>query len=130
MGSSDPILADMKATETRHIGGVQVDVFRAGAGRVKRMIYPPGFRWSTHLKSAIGTDLCQHAHVGFIARGQIHVEFADGHIEKFAAPQAYAVGPGHDGWVVGDEPAVVIEFDFEGQTAEKFGLPGRQSLNL
>jgi len=118
------MLADMKATESRTIGGVQVDVFRAGTGRVKRMIYPPGFRWSTHLKAIIGTELCQHAHVGFIARGQIHVKFADGHVEEFAAPQAYAVGPGHDGWVVGDEAAVVIEFDFEGQTAEKFGMGG------
>ena len=91
MSSSDPLLADMKSCETRTVGGVQVDVFRAGAGRVKRMIYPPGFRWSTHLKPIIGCDLCQHAHVGFIARGEMHVKFADGHVEKFAAPQAFAV---------------------------------------
>src|ERR1700722_17626640 len=123
MSSSDPLLADMKSCETRNLGGVPVDVFRAGAGRVKRMIYPPGFRWSTHLKPIIGSDLCQHAHVGFIARGELHVKFADGHVEEFAAPQAFAVAPGHDGWVVGSEPAVLIEFDFEGQTAEKFGIP-------
>lgn len=122
MSSSDPLLADMKSCETRTLGGVQVDVFRAGAGRVKRMIYQPGFRWSTHLKPIIGSDLCQHAHVGFIARGELHVKFADGHVEEFAAPQAFAVPPGHDGWVVGNEPAVLIEFDFEGQTAEKFGI--------
>ena len=123
MSSSDPLFADMKSCETRTVGGVQVDVFRAGAGRVKRMIYQPGFRWSTHLKPIIGSDLCQHAHVGFIAHGELHVKFADGHVEKFAAPQAFAVSPGHDGWVVGNEPAVLIEFDFEGQTAEKFGIP-------
>jgi prepilin-type processing-associated H-X9-DG protein len=112
----------MKGAESRTVGGVQVDVFRAGAGRVKRMIYPPGFRWSTHLKPIVGTEWCQHAHAGFIARGQIHVGYADGHVEEFAAPQAYAVAPNHDGWVVGDEAAVVIEFDFEGQTAEKLGI--------
>jgi prepilin-type processing-associated H-X9-DG protein len=121
------MLADMKGCESRTIGGVQVDVFRAGAGRVKRAIYQPGFRWSTHLKPIVGTEWCQHAHVGFIARGQINVGFSDGHVEEFIAPQAYTVGPGHDGWVVGSEPAVVIEFDFEGQTAEKFGLPGQRS---
>ena len=113
----------MTSCETRTVGGVQVDVFRAGAGRVKRMIYQPGFRWSTHLKPIIGSDLCQHAHVGFIARGELHVKFADGHVEEFTAPQAFAVPPGHDGWVVGNEPAVLIEFDFEGKTAEKFGIP-------
>jgi len=123
MSSSDPLLADMTACETRTVGGVQVDVFRAGAGRVKRMIYQPGFRWSTHLKPIIGSELCQHAHVGFIARGELHVKFADGHVEEFIAPQAFAVPPGHDGWVVGNEPAVLIEFDFEGKTAEKFGIP-------
>ena len=122
MSSSDPLLADMTACETRTVGGVQVDVFRAGAGRVKRMIYPPGFRWSTHMKPIVGTELCQHAHVGFIARGALHVKFADGHVEEFAAPQAFAVSPGHDGWVVGNEPAILIEFDFEGKTAEKFGI--------
>ncbi len=121
--SSDPLLAAMKSCETRTVGGVQVDVFKAGAGRVKRMIYQPGFRWSTDLKPIIGTDLCQHAHVGFIARGELHVKFADGHVEEFVAPQAFAVGPGHDGWVVGSEPAVLIEFDFESKTAEKFGIP-------
>lgn len=122
MSISDSLLAPMPGADSRNAGGVQVDVFRAGTGRVKRMIYPPGFRWSSDLKPIAGTEWCQHAHVGFIARGQIHVGFANGRVEKFAAPQAYAVGPGHDGWVVGDEPAVVIEFDFEGQTAEKFGM--------
>ena len=123
MSPSDPLLGDMKSCETRTVGGVQVDVFRAGAGRVKRMIYQPGFRWSTHLKPIVGSELCQHAHVGFIARGELHVKFADGHIEEFVAPQAFAVPPGHDGWVVGDGPAVLIEFDFEGKTAEKFEIP-------
>ena len=41
----------------------------------------------------------------------------------FAAPQAVSIEPGHDGWVVGDEPAVLIEVDFEGETARRFGLP-------
>jgi hypothetical protein len=117
----------MPGAESRTVGGVQVDVFRAGAGRVKRMIYPAGFRWSENLKKTIGTEWCQHAHVGFIAQGEIHVGFADGRVEKFVAPQAYAVGPGHDGWVVGDQAAVVIEYDFEGQTAEKFGMGGAAS---
>ena len=122
MSSPDPLLAAIKSCESRVIGGVQVDIFHAGTGRVKRSIYPPGFRWSTHMKPLIGTEWCAHAHVGFIARGRLHVQFQDGHVEEFAAPQAYAVAPGHDGWVVGDEPAVTIEFDFEGETAEKFGI--------
>jgi hypothetical protein len=122
MTSTDPLLAPMKETEHREIGGVQLDVARAGTSRVKRVIYPPGFRWSTHLKPIVGTDLCQHAHVGFLARGQIHIQYADGCTLEFAAPQAIAIEPGHDGWVVGDEPAVLIEFDFEGETAQRCGM--------
>jgi hypothetical protein len=123
MNFLDSLLAPMPGTESRTIGGVRVDVFKAGAGRVKRMIYPPGFGWSKDLKPVVGTEWCEHAHVGFIAHGEVQVRFADGRVVKYAAPQAYTMEPGHDGWVVGDEPAVVIEFDFEGLTAEKFGLP-------
>ena len=122
MATTDPLLAPMKGADTRVVGGVQVDVTRAGSGRIKRLIYPAGFRWSTHMKGQVGTDLCMHAHVGFIARGSIHIDYADGTKVEFVAPQAVAIEPGHDGYVVGDEPAVLIEVDFEGQTAERFGM--------
>ena len=101
----------------------QLDIAAAGSGRIKRTIYPPGFRWSVHMKPVSGTDLCRHAHVGFLARGQIHIQYADGCMLEFAAPQVVTIEPGHDGWVVGDEPAVMIEFDFEGDTARRFGMP-------
>jgi hypothetical protein len=113
----------MSGADTREVGGVRVDVARAGNGRVKRMIYPPGFRWSTHMKSLVGTDLCMHAHVGFLARGRVQIRYGDGCVKDFVAPQVVAIDPGHDGSVVGDEPAVLIEFDFEGETARRFGMP-------
>ena len=123
MSSTDPLLAPIKGAEHREIGGLQIDVVRAAAGRVKRVVYPPGFRWSTHMKAIVGTDLCLHAHVGFLARGQVHIRYADGCTLEFTAPQVVAVEPGHDGWVVGNEPAVLIEFDFEGETARRFEMP-------
>jgi hypothetical protein len=112
----------MKDAEHRDLGGVQLDVVRAGDGRVKRVIYPPGFRWSTHLKPSIGGDYCMHAHVGFLARGQVHIQYADGCVAEFAAPQVVAIDPEHDGWVVGDEPAVLVEFDFERDTCSRLGM--------
>lgn len=123
MSATDPLVAPMPGAESRDMAGVQVDIVRAGEGRVRRLIYQPGFRWSTHIKPTVATDLCQHAHVGFLARGRIGVRFADGCTREFTAPDAVVVEPGHDGWVVGDEPAVLIEFDFEGQTTRRFGLP-------
>jgi hypothetical protein len=124
MATNDPLLAPIPGADSRQLNGVQVDVSRAGSGRVKRVIYQPGFRWSTHMKETVGTDLCMHAHVGFIVRGQVNVQYADGCTLEFAAPQAVVIEPGHEGWVVGNEPAVLIEFDFEGDTADRFGLAG------
>src|SRR5689334_23940147 len=100
MASADVLLAPMNGAESRNVGGVQLDVARAGSSRVKRLIYPPGFRWSKDMKPIVGTDYCRHAHVGFLARGQIHIEYPDGCKLEFAAPQVIAIDPGHDGWVV------------------------------
>ncbi len=123
MSINDPLLAPLTGAESRKIGGAQIDVVRTGACRVKRVIYPPGFRWSKDMKAIVGTDLCMHAHVGFLVRGQIHIQYADGCTLEFAAPQAVAIEPGHDGWVMGDEPAVMVEFDFEGETVSRLGMP-------
>jgi hypothetical protein len=119
----DPLTAPIPGADSRVVGGVQVDVVQAGSGRIKRVIYQPGFRWSTHMKEKVGTELCMHAHVGFIARGRIHVQYADGTTQEFEAPQVVAIEPGHDGWVVGREPVVLIEFDFEGDTVRRTGMP-------
>jgi len=125
MSHPDTLLATIPGTESRKLNGVQVDVGGAGAGRIKRAIYQPGFRWSTHMKATVGTEMCMHAHVGFIARGSIGVQYGDGNRFEFTAPQIVVIAPGHDGWVIGDEPAVLIEVDFMGDTAATFGLPDR-----
>ena len=119
----DALVAPVRGAERRTIGHVRLEVGRAGAARVMRMIYPAGFRWSVDMKPVVGTDLCMHAHVGFLAQGEIHIEYADGCIVEHKAPQIVAIEPGHDGWVVGKEPVVLIEFDFEGETVNRLGMP-------
>ena len=121
---TNPLLAPVPGADHRELPGVQIDMTRAGSGRVRRVIYQPGFRWSTHMKKLVNTDMCMHAHVGFIVSGEIQIQYADGCSVRFSAPQAVAIEPGHDGWVVGDAPAVLIEVDFEGNTAQQFGMPG------
>jgi len=119
----DALLAPVRGADHRFVGHVRLDVGRAGAARVKRMIYPAGFHWKKDMQAVTGTELCMHAHVGFLARGEIHIEYADGCIVEHKAPQVIAIEPGHDGWVVGKEPVVMIEFDFEGDTVGKLGMP-------
>jgi len=119
----DPLVATVRGADHRYVGHVRLDVGRAGDARVKRMIYPPGFHWAKDMKAVTGTDLCMHAHVGFLARGEIHIEYPDGCIVEHKAPQIIAIEPGHDGWVVGNEPVVMIEFDFERDTVARLGMP-------
>ena len=70
----DSLLTPIVGADRREIGGVAIDIIRAGNGRIKRVVYPRGFRWSTHLKPTVGTDLCMHAHVGFLARGRCAIQ--------------------------------------------------------
>ena len=125
--SANSLLAPIKNAERRDLNGVQVDAVRTGDARVKRIIYQPGFRWSTHMQPVTKSDRCMHAHVGFLAQGQIHIEYADGCVQEFAAPEVVAIEPGHDGWVVGNEPAVLIEIDFESDTISRLGMPDRHT---
>lgn len=122
---ADVLLGKLPGADHREVGHVRLDIAKAGAARVKRAIYPAGFRWSRDMKPNVGTDLCMHAHVGFLARGEIHIEYADGCVLEYKAPQVLVIEPGHDGWVVGREPAVLIEFDFERDTVQRLGMPDR-----
>jgi hypothetical protein len=117
------LFAPVKGAERREIGHVLLEVGKAGNARVKRMVYPAGFRWSKDMKPVVGTDLCMHGHVGFLVHGEIHIEYPDGCVIEHKAPQIIVIDPGHDGWVVGKEPVVMIEFDFERDTIARLGLP-------
>jgi len=123
MSSTDTLMGPIPDAEHRELGGVKLDTVRAGKARVKRAIYPVGFHWARDIKPHVGTDNCMHAHVGFLAQGSIHMTFPDGCVLDYKAPQVIVIEPGHDGKVIGNEPAVVIEFDFEGETAARCGLP-------
>src|SRR4029078_1873155 len=91
----DPLFGPIKGADRREVAGVQMDVVAAGTGRIKRVVYPAGFRWSTHMKPLIGTERCMHAHVGFLARGQVHVEYPDGCTDEFVAQSALFIAPGN-----------------------------------
>lgn len=118
-GTAAPVAGATHVT----FGPVEIDVGQAGDARIKRMVYPPGMRWSTDIKPLVGTARCEHAHAGFLAEGALHFEFEDGCVAEFVAPAVVEVAPGHDAWVVGDQPAVLVEVDFEAATIARLGLP-------
>jgi hypothetical protein len=127
MSEGDPLFAPMVGAIHEDFAGIQADAVGAGQARVKRLIYPPGTSWSTHVKPIVGGDWCMHAHVGFLARGHLRGEYADGCGFDFSAPAGVVIAPRHDAWVVGDEAAVLIQFDFEADTLTRLGLSPHES---
>ena len=115
------------ATHTE-IGGLIVDEVAAGVGRVKRVVYPSGWRWTDSMAEVTGTEPCQHAHVGFIAQGTMVVHFDDGCEVTFTAPAAVVIEPGHDGWVIGVEAVVLIQLDAGPVTSDRLGLESRRHI--
>jgi len=125
--SADPLVAPIAGAVHRSVGGVDEDVVEAGDARIKRVVYPAGYRWSTHLGPTVGTALCMHAHVGFLVQSQMQVEYPDGCTVVYSAPQPVLVDPGHDACVIGDETAVLVQVDFERDTIGRFNLPATHS---
>jgi len=77
---------------------------------VARTIHEPGWRWSEHVKPVVGTPSCLHHHKGVVLSGQMEVETDGGAGRRIGPGEALEVPPGHDAWVVGDEPLVTLEF--------------------
>lgn len=112
----------MPGARRTEVGGVTVDEVPAGSGRVKRVMYPPGWRWADAMAEVTGTSTCQHVHVGCVVQGTMVVRFDDGCEVTYDAPAAVVLEAGHDGWVVGDETVVLIQVDTGPDTAERLGL--------
>jgi hypothetical protein len=70
----------------------------------------------------VGTDTCRHAHAGFLAHGALRFEYPDGCVVELNAPAVVDIAPGHDASVQSDEPAVVIEVDYEADTTTRLGV--------
>ena len=105
--------------ETRKPDKTQVDVVRMGGNTAARVTLQPGWRWSECIKPVVGTESCQVRHVGVVHSGRMHVSHEDGTEGEIGPGEAYVIEPGHDAWVVGDEP--MVGFEFESPTAEVFG---------
>ena len=98
----------------------EVREFTEGTGRVELVdlnghavglgTFEPGWRWSESVKPIAKTDSCQAHHVGYILSGRLHVKTEDGGEAELGPGEAYEVQPGHDAWVVGDEPVVVVDW--------------------
>ncbi len=90
---------------------LETAIVRLGDLTVGRAIQQPGWRWSTHMQPVVGGEWCQARHVGVVLSGRFRTEYADGSSMELGPLDVFDSGPGHRGWVVGDEPYVAIEWE-------------------
>ena len=94
--------------ETRTFEKGSFELLTVGGITIGRASYQPGWKWSEHVGPRVGTASCQVEHVGLVVSGQVAIAMDDG-TEVVAGPgDLFSVPPGHDSWVVGDEPYVSI----------------------
>jgi hypothetical protein len=97
--------------ETRSPQKTRVEVVTLGTAKAARFTFEPGWRWSECIKPVAKTDSCRARHVGANAGGRLHVMHDDGSEGEIGPGDAYVIEPGHDAWVVGNEPVVLLEFE-------------------
>jgi hypothetical protein len=97
--------------DTRAFEHGRLDLVEIAGNNVGRTHLEPGWRWSESVKPIVQTDSCQVAHVGYAVSGRLHVVMDDGTEVDIEPGDAYELAPGHDAWVVGEEPFRGVEFE-------------------
>lgn len=97
--------------ETRTFDKGRMDIVTLGSTTVGRATFEPGWRWSQSLGPMMGTDSCEAPHLAYVVSGRIHVEMDDGTSSDASAGDLVHIAPGHDAWIVGNEPCVLVDYE-------------------
>jgi class 3 adenylate cyclase len=96
--------------ETIAFPGIVEDLVEIAGFTISRTVQDPGWRWSTDMQPLVGGEWCEANHVGVMISGRVGALLRDGTVLEFGADDVYDIPPGHDGYTIGDEPAVMIEW--------------------
>ena len=96
--------------EVRTFSNGKVEVVKVGDATIGRATFEPGWRWSTCVKPVAKTNSCEAAHFGYQVSGTMRIRMDDGTELECKAGDVALVPPGHDAWVVGNEPVVIVDF--------------------
>jgi class 3 adenylate cyclase len=100
----------MSPDQTVEFQGIKVQQVDVGDLTVGRIVTEPGWRWSTHVRPHVGGDWCEARHVGVVLSGRFGIAMRDGTALQFGPEDVFEIPPGHDGYTLGDEPCVQIEW--------------------
>ena len=99
------------ADEVTDVPHGRIEVMEVGGKRVGRITYQPGWRWQSHMKPVVGGESCALHHIGVTLSGHLRVRTTDGRELDLRPGDVFVIEPGHEGWVVGDEPWVSVDFE-------------------
>jgi class 3 adenylate cyclase len=99
-----------RPTEVRDFDHGRLLLVNLGDEAVGRQVLEPGWRWSVHVQPIVGTANCEIHHIGLMLSGHLRAEMTDGSVLEVGPDEVYELPPGHDAWVVGDEPAVSLHW--------------------
>ena len=104
--------------ETRKFPKGQVELVTLGGVTFGRGTFQPGWKWSTSVKPLAKTKSCEAPHLQYHVSGRLLVRMDDGSEAEFGPGDVSLLPPGHDAWVVGNEPVVVIDISGMGEYAK------------
>jgi class 3 adenylate cyclase len=104
--------------DVRTMPGMRIETVSLDEARFGHCTFEPGWRWSTDVAPLVGTASCQVRHLGYTMAGALRIVMDDGQALEIGAGTIFEIPPGHDKWVIGDEPWVAIDFGGSGRAME------------
>jgi hypothetical protein len=89
------------------------ELIRLEGMTIGRAVYQPGWKWSLHVGPSVGATRCNVEHVGLVVSGCATAAMEDGKVHELRAGMLFYIPPGppgHDSWVVGNEPYISLHF--------------------
>jgi quercetin dioxygenase-like cupin family protein len=98
------------SNEPQNLPETRIEVVKVGDSTIMRGSLEPGWRWSEWVKPTVGTEGSQVPHVSYVLSGRMMVTMEDGTSKEVGCGESAVIPPGHDAWVLGNEPCVIIDF--------------------
>ena len=110
MGNDNLIRSWDEPDDVVEFGGVTERVITLAGMKVVRSVQPVGWSWRTHFQPLVGGDWCMDRHVGVTLSGRQAIGLPDGTVVEYGPGDLYDVPPGHEGWTVGEDDCVMLEW--------------------
>lgn len=96
--------------EIRDLPKTHIEIVNINETTIMRATFQPGWKWSECVKTAVNTKSCQVSHLNYVISGKMMIAMDDGTQKEMGAGDFAEIPPGHDAWVIGNEPCVLIDF--------------------